>query len=412
MEHGDALIEAMERAVALAPDDLALRAELVRILVEHERLDSAREHCMRGLWLAPDHPELLAAARRIAAALGSHGSADAFARLIDALAPEEAAPPEATPATPIPHAEEAEESAVDAFLAQVLEEDERNRIRLDDVAGLDHVKDRLRTSFLTPMGDRGLGERYGVSPRGGLLLYGPPGCGKTHVARALAGELGLRFISVGLHEVLDMWFGASERNLHDLFQRARDRAPAVLFFDELDAVGYRRSRLQSSAGRNVVAQLLDELDPVEPRNEGLFVLGATNAPWDVDSALRRPGRFDRQLFVAPPDRAARLHLFELALAGRPLAANVRTEALAEATEEFSGADIRLVCDAAAEQAMGEAIHTGTEVPIRQEHLLDAARSTTPSTALWFQGARNVVAFGDPTGAYSDLKEHLERRGRR
>jgi SpoVK/Ycf46/Vps4 family AAA+-type ATPase len=414
VEHGDALVEAMERAVGLAPDDVALRSELVRILVEHDLLDRAREHCMRGLWCQPDHPELLQAGRTIASALGEHRSADAFSRLLDLLGTgmsDLAAAPAVEP-EPRRDPNTATAGDVDAFLAEVLEEDERSRIRLDDIAGLDHVKDRLRASFLAPMDDQRLGQKYGVTPRGGLLLYGPPGCGKTHVARALAGELGLRFISVGLHDVLDMWFGASERNLHDLFQRARDRAPAVLFFDEVDAVGYRRSRLQASAGRNVVAQLLDELDPVESRNEGLFVLGATNAPWDVDPALRRPGRFDRQLFVAPPDRQARIRLFELGLQGRPLAGDVRTGALAEATDEFSGADIRLVCDAAAEQAMSEAIESGAEVPIRHEHLVEAARSTTPSTALWFQGARNVVAFGDPTGAYSDLKEHLQRRGRR
>jgi SpoVK/Ycf46/Vps4 family AAA+-type ATPase len=119
-----------------------------------------------------------------------------------------------------------------------------------------------------------------------VLLYGPPGCGKTFLARAVAGELGARFFALGLNDVLDMWLGESERRLHDAFAAARRAAPCVLFLDELDALGQKRSHLRRSAGRNVVNQLLAELDGAQADNEGLFVLAATNHPWDVDTSSR------------------------------------------------------------------------------------------------------------------------------
>ena len=154
--------------------------------------------------------------------------------------------------------------------------------------------------------------------RGGLLLWGPPGCGKTFLARAVAGELGARFATVGLHQVLDMWLGNSEKQLHELFEMARRSSPCVLFFDELDAIGHSRMDLGRSAARNVVAQLLVELDGVERSNEGIFVIGATNQPWDVDPALRRPGRFDRTMLVLPPDAPAREAILRSNLRDRPI----------------------------------------------------------------------------------------------
>ena len=145
---------------------------------------------------------------------------------------------------------------------------------------------------------------YGKSLRGGLLLYGPPGCGKTFIARAVAGELGARFITVSFADLIDMFVGRSERNIHELFEVARRNAPCVVFLDEVDAIGQKRSQLRNTPMRSAVNQLLLELDDVASDNTGVFLLAATNHPWDVDSALRRPGRFDRTLLVLPPDGPA------------------------------------------------------------------------------------------------------------
>ena len=141
---------------------------------------------------------------------------------------------------------------------------------------------------------------YGKKVGGGILMYGPPGCGKTHLARATAGEVQAKFMSIGINDVLDMWMGNSERNLHSLFEQARRNRPCVLFFDEVGRIGrQQRSDMRQSSGRHLVNQFLAEMDGTTSNNEGVLILGATNAPWHVDSAFRRPGRFDQVLFVPP-----------------------------------------------------------------------------------------------------------------
>src|SRR5206468_9093310 len=163
---------------------------------------------------------------------------------------------------------------------------EVSTVRLADVGGMTEVKQRLELAFLGPLRNPQLRAMYGKSLRGGLLLYGPPGCGKTFLARAVAGEMQARFLALSIVDVLNMWLGNSEKNLHEVFEAARRNAPCVLFFDEIDALGQKRSQLRQHAGRNVVNQLLAELDGVGDNNEGVFVLAATNHPWDVDTALR------------------------------------------------------------------------------------------------------------------------------
>ena len=284
------------------------------------------------------------------------------------------------------------------------------KLRLADVGGLAEVKAHIEAAFLTPLRNPELRERYGATLRGGLLLYGPPGCGKTYLARAVAGELGARFIPVGLSDVLSRWMGQSENNIADLFAYARAQAPCVLFFDEIDALGRSRSGLGRSASalRGVINQLLSELDGVASENEGIFVLGATNAPWDVDGALRRPGRFDRAVFVQPPDPQARVEILRMHLGGLPVDPAVDPVRLAARTESFSGADLAHVCRTAAQSALVDAARTGSsDRSITTGDLEAAIAAITPSTGRWFASARNVVLFADQAGEYTPLADYMK-----
>lgn len=284
---------------------------------------------------------------------------------------------------------------------------ERPAVRLSDVGGMQAVKDRLNAAFLAPLHNPELRRLYGKSLRGGMMLYGPPGCGKTFLARALAGELGASFISAGLAEILDMWVGSSERNLHELFSQARRSTPCVLFLDEIDALGQKRSQTQNSAIRGTVNQLLTELDGISSQNEGLYVLAATNQPWDVDPAMRRPGRLDRTVLVLPPDRPAREAIFRYHLAHRPVE-GIDLAALAGATDGYSGADIAYVCESATEHALMDGVRSGTARMIGMADLRAALADVTPSTGAWLETARTVVQYGQDDGTFGELKAYLKK----
>ncbi len=285
---------------------------------------------------------------------------------------------------------------------------ETSSVFLADVHGMDDVKKRLEVAFLGPLRNPKLRGLYGKSLRGGLLLYGPPGCGKTFIAKAVAGEMGAKFISLSIVDVLNMYVGNSEQNLHQIFETARRNAPCVLFLDEIDALGHKRSSVNSSTMRTLGNQLLAELDGVDGNNDGVFVLAATNAPWDVDPALRRPGRFDRVILVLPPDRAARGPIVQYHLRERPVA-NIDLKKIVGATDDFSGADLAHLCDSAAEHAMHDSIMTGDVRMIEQRDFDRALREVRPSTGPWMSAARNVAMFANESGTYDDLAAYLKKR---
>ena len=283
----------------------------------------------------------------------------------------------------------------------------RETMTLADVGGLDKVKKRINEAFLEPMRHPEIAKAFGKTLRGGLLLYGPPGCGKTFMARAIAGELNAHFISVTISDILDKFIGESEDNLKKVFERARELAPAVLFFDEVDAVGGKRSQNNNSVSmRNVVNQMLMEMDGFEDNNDGLFVLAATNHPWDVDSALKRPGRFDRMVLVLPPDAPAREAILKVHLRGRPIEAIDLAE-LVKRTHGYSGADLSHLVNTASEVAMMDSIRSGAVRPINMKDMREALGDIKPSIAPWLQSAKNVVTFANKTGEYDDLVEYLK-----
>jgi AAA+ superfamily predicted ATPase len=413
----DAAISALRRALDAVPDDTALRLHLAQTLLAAGRRDEAVGECATALQRDPGD----AAARELMGrALATPGPASS-----PAPPPIPAARPVSGP-TAVPerpgtagfdwHA--AEQEVRDISEPMFVDpsggpeppsawEVQRAGITLADVGGLTEVKQRLEAAFLTPLRNPELRRLYGKSLRGGLLLYGPPGCGKTFVARAVAGEMGAKFIAVGLSDVLDMWLGSSERNLHELFMLARREAPVVLFIDEIDALGQKRST-QVGAMRGTVNQLLAELDGVGADNEGVYILAATNQPWDIDPALRRPGRLDRTVLVLPPDRPAREAVLRHHLRDRPVA-GIDLGRLAKATDGYSGADLAYVCESAAERALLDGARTGHVRMIDMRDLEWAMGQVQPSTRGWFDVARNVVMFADNDGSYAELRAWMKKR---
>ena len=282
---------------------------------------------------------------------------------------------------------------------------ERPRSTFADVGGMEALKESIRLKIIYPVTRPEIYRAYGKKAGGGILLYGPPGCGKTHIARAVAGELGARFLAIGINDVLEMWIGASEKNLHALFENARANRPCVLFVDEVDALAASRSDMRASAGRQVINQFLAELDGIDADNEGLLVLAATNAPWHVDGAFRRPGRFDQVVFVPPPDQAARAAILGIHLAGKP-AAGVDHDSIAKRTDGFSGADLKALVDRAIEGKLAEALRSGTPQPITTKDLLAVAKTQKATCQEWFASARNHALYANQGGLYDDVLAHL------
>lgn len=285
------------------------------------------------------------------------------------------------------------------------------RVTFEDVGGLENVKARLNESFIQPMRNAAIAQAFKKSLRGGLLLYGPPGCGKTFMARAVAGELEADFMSVVITDVVDGVHGQTEKNIHAVFQEARTSArksPTVLFLDEIDALALKRSSMSGSSSwlRSTVNELLLEMDSMSGNNDGLYILAATNHPWDLDEAVMRPGRLDRSVLVSPPDPAARGAIMRRQLASRPVA-GIHLETLVGGTEGFSGADLEHLVTTASEKAMMDSIQAGQVLPIGMNHLAEAMAEVRPSTAEWLASARNVVRFAADGGRYDDLRDYLE-----
>ena len=377
------VLDSLRAAVVNAPGDVAIRLHLAQLLASAGRGDEAIRHAAAVLTQHPTNREAIDVI--IGAGGGVAGGVAGGAPGASGRAPDG---PDALPLTV-----------------------ERPSLRLSDVGGMSQVKARLEASLLGPLRNPELAAAYGKSTRGGLLLYGPPGCGKTFIARAVAGETGACFLPVSLADVLGKEDGQSEAKVKDLFATARANKPCVIFLDEVDALGGKRSEEHTADGRGPVNQLLAEMDGVGAGNDDVFVLGATNHPWDVDVALRRPGRFDRMLLVLPPDQEAREAVIAHHLSRRPTA-GVNPAQLAERTDGYSGADLAYVCESAAEAALMDSARTGVPRKIVMADLLGALTEVHPSVGPWLDTAARKVAarpMGDTT--YDDLLVYLRARWR-
>lgn len=227
----------------------------------------------------------------------------------------------------------------------------------DDIGGLEKVKKELQETVQYPVEHPEKFLKYGMSPSKGVLFYGPPGTGKTLLAKAIANECNANFISIKGPELLTMWFGESEANVRDVFDKARAAAPCVMFFDELDSIAKARGGSlgdAGGAGDRVLNQLLTEMDGMNTK-KNVFIIGATNRPDQIDPALLRPGRLDQLIYIPLPDEVSRLAILKAALRKSPIADDVDLTYLAKSTHGFSGADLTEICQRAAKLAIRESI---------------------------------------------------------
>ncbi len=405
----DSVMEALLQAVQSNPNDAALRLHLAELLLAAGRPSETIHHCALVLTKDPSNSKalhLLSGASQAtstittteSSSISTHAAPapDAFdwervERELDGPAPAFTDPKDLqTPPTDIWDVE-------------------ASTVHLSDVGGMEEAKRAIDLQFLAPLRNPELSKAFGKALGGGLLMYGPPGCGKTFIARAIAGEMGAKFINVTVADILTMYVGQSERNLHELFSVARQQAPTVIFFDEVDAIGAKRqSNAGSQSTRNVTNQLLSELDGVDSNNEGVYVIAATNRPWDLDAALRRPGRFDRTVLVLPPDQEARHAIFRHHLKNRPVT-GIDLELLSKQSEGLTGADIAGVCLHATETALQSSLQLGEVRMITMNDLLTALKETRPSSGAWFSNARNVVTYANGDGQYDELKRYMKSR---
>lgn len=276
-------------------------------------------------------------------------------------------------------------------------------IDFTEIGGMEALKERIRMSIIYPFKNKELFKKFKKRSGGGIMFYGPPGCGKTLISRATAGECGAHFINISINDILSKWIGESEARLHEIFATARRKAPTIIFIDEIDALAVKRSDAGNSA--SLVNILLTEIDGASSNNEDLLIIGATNTPWRVDSAFRRPGRFDHVLFVPPPDLEARESILSIVLDGIPQE-KLDIKKLAKVTERFSGADLRAIVESASEMAIQEIMRTGKEGVVTQKQLLNAIKKARPTTLEWMEQASNYASYANQSGLYDDLAAYI------
>ncbi len=421
--------EVFERILTFHPNDLEAQLGVAQVLYQMGKVSEASVRIESILQNHPESAEALLYSAKVKISEGDFKSAnDHYHKSIalnnslkDGAVEKElkeaglsAIPAETKPDTPVLNtsagwiAEESNELLTgekDGSLLEAIDNIERPKINFSDVGGLENIKEEIRLKIIYPLQSPDIYKAYGKKSGGGVLLYGPPGCGKTLVSRATAGEIKASFISIGLHQILDMYVGNSEKNLHEIFELARKNAPSVLFIDEIDALAANRTDLRHSASRTLINQFLAEMDGDIASNEGVLILGATNAPWYIDAAFRRPGRFDRIIFVPTPDEEARLQIIQVLSKGKPVE-KLEIRELAKKTKDFSGADLKALFDLATEASLQKAMQENRVIPITTNDLLKQAKRLIPSSKAWFESAKNYALYSNQSGLYDPILSFL------
>ena len=252
-------------------------------------------------------------------------------------------------------------------------------IGFDDIAGLEDVKEDIRLKMLYPFAYPELARQYGISTGGGVLLHGPPGTGKTMIAKAIAHEIDATFFVVSPAQMLSKWVGEAEQNVRKLFEAAKAEPVSVIFLDEIEALIPKRKSDSSTVMQRVVPQILQELEGFDRKaDRALLFAGATNKPWMLDEAVLRPGRLDAKIYVGLPDAPARYRLLEIHFGNRPLADDVDFGVLCDRLEGYSGADIKNIALQAAQRPFMEAIGGGKARPISRNDITGVIERTPPS----------------------------------
>ncbi len=294
---------------------------------------------------------------------------------------------------------------------QVWDVDNRT-ITFSDIGGLDEVKNQIKRRIILPFKKPSLFQKFRKKAGGGMLLYGPPGCGKTMLAKATAGECDATFFPIAISDVLDMYIGESEKRLRAIFETARQNSPSVIFFDELEAIAATRKHDNHASAANLVSQFLSEMDGFSNNNEAVLIIGATNVPWSIDPAFRRPGRFDRVQFIPPPDQIARIKILNMLISERPCTDDINVEIIAKKTQGFSGADLANLMEIACDLAIDESLDKGVEVDIDEEIIMNALYELQPTTAEWLSTASNYARYANDSGQYNDILKFIDKYGRR
>ena len=255
-------------------------------------------------------------------------------------------------------------------------------IHFDDIAGLEDVKQEIYLKMIYPFRHPELAQRYGIGVGGGLLLFGPPGTGKTMIAKAVACELDATMFVITPAQLMSKWVGEAEQNVRKLFEAAKEEARSIIFIDEVEALVPKRRGQQSTVMQRVVPQILQELEGFDRKaGRALMFLGATNEPWALDSAMMRPGRLDSKVYVPLPDPAARFKLFEIYLGKRPLADDVDFARLVELTGGYSGADIKAIAERSATRPFLESVNGGEPRNINMSDVTAVIDGLPPSVAV-------------------------------